>query len=75
MDFFSANFNLLFNFLGNRFILPNIFILIFFEQRLFNSLSTYEFNNLNKKFISFFGLFQFSAEKVYRVKYFIFFFI
>ena len=32
-------------------------------------------NKLNKKFISFLGLFQFSVEKAYNVKYFILFLI
>ena len=55
----SFLFNLLENFLINS---PN-----FLSIKLFNS--------LNKNLISFFGLFQFSVENAYRVKYLILFLI
>ena len=62
-----------FKFLGNLFKSPKILNLILFFIKILIFFFKYSSNRLNKKFISYFGLFQFSVEKVYKVKNLIFF--
>ena len=61
-----------FNLLLNGFLSPIIFNLMPFLFNLFVFLTKKSSNNLNKKLISFNGLFQFSVENAYSVKYLIF---
>ena len=64
--------NIFFNFFVNNFLSPIIFnFILFFVNKLIFFRRKFS-NKLNKKFISFLGLFQFSVENVYNVKNFIF---
>ena len=65
-------FRSLINFFEN-FFLPKILSLIFCLLRSEILLIKKSSNKLNKKITSFLGLFQFSVENAYKVKYFILF--
>ena len=67
-----ALFNEYFKFFGNLLISPKTLNLTLF-LKVYLDFFKYSSSKLNKKLISYFGLFQFSVENVYNVRYLIFF--
>ena len=68
-----ALFNEYFKFFGNLLISPKTLNLTLFFKSIFRFFFKYSSSKPNKKLISYFGLFQFSVENVYNVRYLIFF--